>query len=284
MQNLNLNYTAIPPAELTPIILVCPSLCVLKAASLPDFVSLQNPIISRVDDSQTDNAMHKIVVALEAAAGLEPIFPALKSLKLKRTSISESHLINFLKCFPSLETLDLSFTSVRNIPFRKIPASELSLPPLSKLILTSTQLHPGDVCAVLPQLPKLRKLHLGALPTFSDSHLLQLTKLLFDHCPEVEEINLVRNTRLGDGIGAYNAFPEFIRRIGRKCRVLFSICLCRYGYITKPYSSILTSRLLLSLHMLSKVFFPVHSQKRSLTNWLIPSWFLTQPLYSAILT
>jgi hypothetical protein len=166
--------------------------------------------------------LNKIVAVVQASAGPEPMFPTLKVLKLRHNAISESSLLGFLPFFPSLSSLDLAFTAVSRIPTQIPPPTEILFPALYKLMLTSSQVNAAELCTVLEHLPKLRKLHLAGIPSISrDSGLVRLTAALSAHCPEIEDLNLVRDSRVGSEFGhSSNVLRNFVRKIGRKCKVL----------------------------------------------------------------
>jgi len=98
----------------------------------------------------------------------------------------------------------------------------MSFPPLHKLMLTSTKVHLANLVEFIPYLPKLRKLHLGAISSFSGLDLWRLTRVLEAHCPDVEDINLVGNSRIGSGLSTSRFLEDFIRKVGRNCKVFIS--------------------------------------------------------------
>lgn len=170
----------------------------------------------------------------------------LRTLKLRQTSLTDASLRPMIQMCPKLERLDISFTLVLH-PLSVLPPS-LSTS-LQKLSLSSTRVSSVDLLAVIPNLTRLKILSLGALgevqgasiknsiasSTLDNNTLAQLTGVLEDF-PYLEDINLVGNVKLGRlswNVGANaNAMADFISRVGRKCKVRWSVHpICRFAHL-----------------------------------------------------
>ncbi|GLB36334.1 hypothetical protein LshimejAT787_0306220 [Lyophyllum shimeji] len=209
---LNLNYTSVTPASLAAVVRSCLNLEVLKLAGIQNW---------------TDATISNFYTALPEGFQL----PALHTLKLRQTALSDAALSPVLHLCPSLRRLDLSFTLVRRPPQL---LAESRIPPLEKLSLTSTVTSPADLVAVVNLLPELRTLALGALGasrgsrasiantsamTINDDALHALTMVL-EQSVHIENINLVGNAKLGSTSRADGALSEFIAAVGRRCKKL----------------------------------------------------------------
>ena len=133
--------------------------------------------------------------------------------------------------FPNLRRLDLSFTAVRKPPLL------LSNTSLEKLSLTSTPVSATDVVKIVSGMTGLTILALGALGrsqdpvaaisnttamTMTDGTLRQLTRLLVQ-CEGIESVSLVGNSKLG--MVSRGALVDFVRLVGRKCKVRLTLML-----------------------------------------------------------
>lgn len=131
---------------------------------------------------------------------------------------------------PNLQRLDVSFTLVIH-PMSLLQPSKATA--LQKLSLTSTRISSADVLAIISNLSQLKTLSLGGLGerqgssatmgnisalTMTNDTLRRLTQILegFEH---LENISLVGNAKLGLTERADGALSDFIRRVGRKCKV-----------------------------------------------------------------
>lgn len=233
---LNLSYTSATPVQVAGILLACPDLEVLKVAGIPSWVRpvvmctvVQSMIYLM---SQTDAAFAKLTSACTAAEGGFEL-SKLRTLKLRQTFLSDNALAPFMRLCPNLRRVDLSFTLVRH------PSLLLEGKPLEKLSLTSTKVAGNDLLATVCRLPNLVTLSIGALGggqgstasigntsamTMGDKTLRELTDIL-EPFSKLERIDLVANTKLGlFGHGIDSAVGDFVRRVGRKCkvRVIFS--------------------------------------------------------------
>ncbi|KAH7924873.1 RNI-like protein [Leucogyrophana mollusca] len=211
LTTVNLNYTAVPPVSLAPLITACPQLHVLKLAGI---------------SSWTDAGFSKLLSAIGPDVKLEH----LHTLKLRQTGLSETSIYPLLLRCPNVRRLDISFTFVhRPPPFVTIPPMNLE-----KLSLTSTMISSVDIIALMQHLPNLKTLALGALGggqgssvsvgntsamTMSDQTLRALTDVLVNY-EHLENVNLVGNTKLGLTSRGNGALSDFILRVGRKCRRL----------------------------------------------------------------
>ncbi|KAF5377530.1 hypothetical protein D9615_005240 [Tricholomella constricta] len=212
---LNLNYTSVTPSSLAPLISACPDLEVLKLAGIQNWASFT--------DATTSNFYTGLPEGFQ--------LPALRTLKLRQTSLSDAALNPILKMCPALQRLDLSFTLFRHPPQL---LADARIPALQKLSLTSTGVPTADLVEIVRLLPGLRTLAIGALGvnqgsrksigyssamTMTDDALRSLTGVLetFQH---MENINLVGNTKLGLSSRVDGALSEFITKVGRRCKKL----------------------------------------------------------------
>ncbi|KAI0724492.1 hypothetical protein C8T65DRAFT_798165 [Cerioporus squamosus] len=212
LEVVNLNYTAVPPPSLTPLLKRCEHLEVLKVAGIPNW---------------TDATCSKLWATLDATEDFK--LPSLRSLKLRQAPLSDAVVNPILAACPNLQRLDLAFTSVKR-PI--LPPSNL----LEKLVLTSTKIPTDELVSMVRGLPKLKTLAIGAMSggqgssaaisntsamTMTDDSLRSLAGIL-EGCPELERVNLVGNTKLGftGRRGPDAALAYFIRRVGRRCKYL----------------------------------------------------------------
>ncbi|KAJ7275321.1 hypothetical protein B0H12DRAFT_1086750 [Mycena haematopus] len=202
LQVLNLNYTAATPASLQPVLLAFSGLEVLKLAGISNW---------------TDTTFAKMLSP-------DLSLPSLHTLKLARLSISETSLNALLPLCPALRRLDISFTAVRHSLLAADDA--YPIPALEKLSITSTSTSNADLLALLPKLPGLKTLALGALGasprsiaaidsgmTLTDSVLLKVVAALRD-CAALESVSLVGNIKLKESL------PTFVEEVGRRCKWL----------------------------------------------------------------
>lgn len=154
--------------------------------------------------------------------------PYLQTLKLRQTFLSDNTLIPFLAICPNLRRVDLSFTLIRH------PSQLLAGKPLEKLSLTSTKITGAELLSAVADRPGLVTLNIAVLGggqgstaaisnssamSMTDQTLRDLTDLL-ESCVHLEKVNLVGNTKLGMTGRRDSAMADFIRRVGRKCKVL----------------------------------------------------------------
>ncbi|KAH9944443.1 RNI-like protein [Epithele typhae] len=219
LEVLNLNYTAVPAASLAPVLLNCKQLEVLKVAGIPNW---------------TDTTVSKLWTALEVSGDLT--FPNLRSLKLRQAPLTDTVLHPILAACPGLQRLNLSFTNVKSLTVSHGTNLPLS-PHLEKLVLTSTKISVLELPALIRRLPKLRTLAIGALGggqgssaaiantsamTLTDDALRELARAIAAHCPDIERVSLVGNTKLGltGSRGPDAALSQFVRAVGRRCKGL----------------------------------------------------------------
>jgi hypothetical protein len=152
--------------------------------------------------------------------------PALRTFKLRQTSLSDNSINALIPLVPNLRRVDVSFTGIR----RPLSAALEGFVNLEKLSLTSTNVSPDDLLLVLSVASRLRTLNIGALGgshgkrnaygdastmTLRDEHLRSLTEILSENT-FIENVNLVGNVKLArDG----ESIAEFIRLVGRKLKV-----------------------------------------------------------------
>lgn len=209
---VNLNYTAVPPVSLAPLIKRCKDLEVLKLAGIPNW---------------NDNAVAKLWEKLEDGKELgERKLLKLRTLKLRQNALTDATISTFLSMCPNLKRLDLSFTAVHHL------SSLLQGTSLEKLSITSTKVSMGDLITAGSRLPQLKTLNVGALGgaqgtrsanttemTLTDQGLFDLTDVLVN-CPDLERVNLVGNAKLGLTGRRNAALSYFIRQAGRRCKYL----------------------------------------------------------------
>lgn len=148
-------------------------------------------------------------------------------MNVRQTFLSDHSLAPFLSICPNLERLDISFTLIQH------PAKYLHDKDLEKLALTSTKVSSSELLAAVSNLPNLRTLNVGALGggqgssatilntsamTMTDQTLRALTDVLKKRT-KLERVNLVGNTKLGMTGRRDNAIADFIRQVGRNCKV-----------------------------------------------------------------
>jgi hypothetical protein len=153
--------------------------------------------------------------------------PALRTLKLRQTSLSEASVNALIPFVPNITRIDLSFTDIRC----SLLAQHGCLANLEKLSLTSTDVSPNDLVSALSAAKRLRTLNIGALGgsygkrsaygsgvstlTLTDNHLRPMTSVLSQNAV-IENVSLVANAKLArdDEIIA-----EFIFLVGRRLKV-----------------------------------------------------------------
>lgn len=211
LTSVNFNYTSVTPLSLVPLLRKCHErLEVLKVAGI---------------SSWTDTAVAKLHTEL-LTNGIFSL-PALRTFKLRQTSLSDNSINALIPLVPNLRRVDVSFTGIR----RPLSAALEGFANLDKLSLTSTDVSPDDLLLVLSVASRLRTLNIGALGsshgkrnaygdasamTLTDEHLCSLTEILSKNTL-IENVNLVGNTKLArDG----ESIAEFIRLVGRKLKKL----------------------------------------------------------------
>jgi hypothetical protein len=153
--------------------------------------------------------------------------PALRTLKLRQTSLSDASVNTLIPLVPNLRRVDVSFTDIRH----PLSVSPDGIANLEKLSVTSTSVSPDDLVSILPAASRLCTLNIGALGgslgqrsaygrgvstmTFTDVHLRSLTAVLSRNTV-IENINLVGNTKLARD---EEAIAEFVLMIGRRLKV-----------------------------------------------------------------
>ncbi|TFY68363.1 hypothetical protein EVJ58_g1067 [Rhodofomes roseus] len=211
---LNLSYTAITPAFVVPILSACGDLEVLKVAGI---------------SSWTDAAFGKLTATFKDDQDFQ--LPNLHTLKLRQTFLSDNALFPFMRVCPNLRRVDLSFTLVHHL------GHLLRGKPLEKLSLTSTKVFGNELVSAVSQFPDITTLNIGALGggqgssaaianfsamNLNDEALRDLTDIL-ESCPRLERVNLVGNMKLGmtgSPGRRESVVGEFVRRVGRKCKIL----------------------------------------------------------------
>ncbi|KAH9025060.1 hypothetical protein EDB84DRAFT_1564190 [Lactarius hengduanensis] len=175
--------------------------------------------------TSTDTAVAKLHTELLTDGSFT--LPALRTLKLRQTSLSDTSINALVPLVPNLRRVDISFTDVR----RPLTASHDGFANLEKLIITSTDVSPDDLLPVLSVASRLRTLNVGALGgshgkrhafgnvstmTLRDEHLRSLTAILSQNTV-IENVSLVGNTKLArDG----ESIAEFIHLVGRRLKKL----------------------------------------------------------------
>jgi len=212
LKAINLNYTSVTPLALVPLLRSCKErLEVLKVAGI---------------SSWTDSAFAHLRDQLLAEEGFS--LPALRTLKLRQTSLSDASVNTLIPLVPNITRVDISFTGIR----RPLSVSPHSFANLEKLSVTSTSVSPDDLLFVLPAASQLRTLNIGALggshgkgsaygrdvsaTTFTDEYLHSLTTILSQNTV-IENISLVANTKLARD---EEVIAEFILLVGRRLKKL----------------------------------------------------------------
>ncbi|KAF8526446.1 RNI-like protein [Gautieria morchelliformis] len=222
LRAINLSYTSAPPASIALLTAECVELEVLKLAGVRNITDATFAMILHQDTGSTSSA-ERLPLA------------CLRSLKLRHTLISEISLSRAMSHCRALSRLDVCFT-----PIRKLPVTSIGSPPLAleKLSLTSTPLTSSflrtigasQISAIFVSLHTLQIGALGASPsssistvtdslTLTDPILESLNDLLVD-CRVLERISLVGNTKLGVQTGVNSALANFVRKVGRRCKIL----------------------------------------------------------------
>ncbi|KAI0257514.1 hypothetical protein BJV78DRAFT_1116630 [Lactifluus subvellereus] len=205
LTSINLNYTSVTPLALAPLLRNCKErLEVLKVAGISSWVLSQ--LLNAGDFS----------------------LPALRTLKLRETSLSDASLSALAPLVPNIRRVDLSFTDIR----RPLLATPDCFANLEKLSLTSTSVSQDDLVSALSAASRLRTLNIGALGgchgkrsaygdgistmTFTDNHLRSLTTVLSRNTI-IENISLVGNKKLARDA---EIIAEFILLVGRRLKKL----------------------------------------------------------------
>ncbi|OBZ79135.1 hypothetical protein A0H81_00734 [Grifola frondosa] len=211
LEVINLNYTAVTPISLAPLLHNCKALQVLKVAGIPNW---------------TDATFGKLWSALDVGEDFR--LTNLLTLNLRQNALSDAVVNPVLSICPNLRRLDLSFTLVLH------PALSLNdNTVLEKLSLTSTKVSGLTLLNIVSHLPNIKILAIGALGggqgssaaisntsamNMRDQTLRSLTDML-EKCASLERVSLVGNTMLGTTGRQNSAIEDFIRRAGRRCKV-----------------------------------------------------------------
>jgi len=174
---------------------------------------------------QTDAAFAQLRADLLKETGFS--LPALRTLKLRQTSLSDASVNTLVPLVPNIRRVDISFTDIR----RPLSLSPDNLASLEKLSVTSTSVSPDDLLSILSAAPRLHTLNIGALGgshgkrsgygrgvstvTLTDVHLRSLTAVLSQRTA-IENISLVANTKLARD---EEVIIEFILLVGRRLKV-----------------------------------------------------------------
>jgi len=122
--------------------------------------------------------------------------PALRTLKLRQTSLSDNSINALAPLVPNLRRIDVSFTNIR----RPLSAALDGFANLDKLSVTSTNVSPDDLLLVLSVTSRLHSL--TEIPSQNAF---------------IENVSIVGNTELaGDG----ESVPEFVRLVSRRLKKL----------------------------------------------------------------
>jgi hypothetical protein len=187
---------------------------------------------------QTDAAFAQLRANLLTESGFS--LPALRTLKLRQTSLSDASVNTLVPLVPNIRRVDISFTNIRH----PLSVSPDSLASLEKLSVTSTSVSPDDLLSTLSAAPRLHTLNIGALGgshgtrsgygrgvstmTFTDVHLRSLTALLSQNTT-IENISLVANTKLARD---EEVIVEFILLVGRRLKVRGETCALKGDLLT----------------------------------------------------
>ncbi|KAI9455849.1 hypothetical protein F5148DRAFT_1324597 [Russula earlei] len=209
---INLNYTSVTPLALAPLLRSCKErLEMLKVAGI---------------SSWTDKTFAQLHTELLTERDFS--LPALRTLKLRQTSLSDASINALIPLAPNVSRVDVSFTDIR----RPLVESLHSMANLEKLSVTSTSVSPDDLLSILPAASQLRTLNIGALGgshgkkfaygtgistmTFTDEYLRSLTAVLSQNSV-IENISLVANTKLARD---EEIIAEFVLMVGRRLKKL----------------------------------------------------------------
>ncbi|KAH9982511.1 hypothetical protein BGW80DRAFT_1555627 [Lactifluus volemus] len=211
LTSINLNYTSVAPLALAPLLRSSKDrLEVLKVAGIsswtdPAFAQLRAELLTTEDFS----------------------FLALRTLKLRQTSLTDASVNALIPLLPNIRRVDVSFTDIRR-PL----ATHIYLANLEKLSVTSTDVSPSDLMVALSAATRLRTLNIGALGgshgkrsaygggvstmTLTDNHLRALTSVLLQNTV-IENVSLVGNAKLARDA---DVVAEFILLVGRRLKKL----------------------------------------------------------------
>lgn len=177
---------------------------------------------------QTDRAFSKLLNTFSKTPDIA--FKNLHNLKLRQLALSEASVQPFLARCPNLKRLDISFTLVR-----RRPIGPYIIPPLEKISLTSLNMGTLDLLLVVVMLRNLRTLSVGALGTgqgssvgLGNSSAMNMTDESLDRLIDVlkelenlEKVSIMGNSKLG--LTDRAVLSKFIRRVGRRCKVMCPI-------------------------------------------------------------
>jgi hypothetical protein len=174
---------------------------------------------------QTDTMFAQLCTNLLTEEGFS--LPALRTLKLRQTSLSDASINALIPFVPNLKRIDVSFTDLR----RPLSVTSHSFANIEKLSVTSTSVLPEDLLSMVSNALQLRTLNIGALggsygkrsgfgrgvstTTFTDKHLHSLTVILSQNTT-IENISLVANTKVARD---EEIISEFILLVGRRLKV-----------------------------------------------------------------
>jgi Leucine-rich repeat (LRR) protein len=236
LTSINLSYTGALPAALIPLLQFRrETLQVLKLA-IPGWVSFHFHRSPGNSDTthQTDAAFAKLDTLRDEGF----ILPALQTLKLRQTNLSDISLNALLPLCPNIRRLDLSFTRVRQLSDTVLD----QFGGLEKLVLTSTEITNKELHNILLHVPRLSTLNIGALGsgqarssssglgnatalTLTDDVLTSVTKILRTNS-HLTSVNLVGNSKLGQRRKPISDFIEVIGRRLKVCSLLPCIVHC----------------------------------------------------------
>ncbi|EGO29367.1 hypothetical protein SERLADRAFT_412899 [Serpula lacrymans var. lacrymans S7.9] len=262
LQVVNLNYTVIPPSSLITLFINCRALEVLKVAGVPNWTdaTFSKLLAGLCQSGRPSDSPESDAVEPQSILARNTL--PLRTLKLRQTGLSDTSIHAIVALCPHLRRLDISFTSARHLPWsintntvthanrdevskNNDSTNASTILPLEKLTLTATQIPPSSLLSLLPRLPHLHVLALGAMgsaPSTSRSGVsagMGLTDEVLGKLTDglvlakrkredksgakggLESVNLAGNSKLGfTSRAGRGALEELVRRIGRGCKKL----------------------------------------------------------------
>jgi hypothetical protein len=223
---LDLSNTAVTLSDVKPVLIRSLDLEVLEISGLEGLTDIA---LSRLlDDFYGD--LSNVVPPTTAGP-----LAKLRSLALRHTLVSGAALAKLIPHLSRLEEIDVSFVPIGTMPLEATG----SIPPLTKLSLTSTPIDAQRLLPILEHLPALKTLNIAALGasaktargfaiggastgamgsrTLTDAVLVNMTEILRT-MPHLESVSLAGNAGLG--LGKEKGVSYFIRYIGRRLKSL----------------------------------------------------------------
>lgn len=242
LRHVNLNYTQVTTESVLSIITRCTHLETLKLAGIEHLSKTgMRSILAFVKDSVE-----------KADTDGRPSIGPIANLKLRSVQVAPDVAYrNFISLFPHLRRLDLSHT---NIAFNLALIGPRA-PVLEKLNIKHTPTTGADLAAVLPLFPELHTLDIGALGMGAKGSVTMITSSMFTITPAVlrgvtatlAKFAKLEKLSLAVSVAATgrerlepnqpSAVQEFVKLVGRRCKVPFDIVLQSLDYSHRQHST-----------------------------------------------